>query len=157
MCTSTRARARIPTAHAHAHACTAANNNNNNNNNNAHARIHTRIHTRIHAHTRTHSHARALRYLSHLPDWLLDDPRGVTALLTTTVLRNVLWLYPPFHVAKGYHDVAAFAAYNFDFVTQQCVVLVADVDRDDRHQMMMMMMMMMMTMVVLLLTMITIW
>lgn len=32
-------------------------------------------------------------YLSVLPDWLEDDPRGAAAMLTTTVIRNVLWLY----------------------------------------------------------------
>jgi len=58
-------------------------------------------------------------YLSEIPGWLKNDPRGDIALLTTSVLRNILWIYPPFHVAKGYHDIASFAAYNFDFVSQE--------------------------------------
>ena len=90
-------------------------------------------------------------YLSWLPGWLDGDERGEAALLTTTILRNILWIYPPFHVvrnffcysfcvawsyarspdhghdacgvgqAKGYHDIAAYAAYNFDFVSQTYV------------------------------------
>ena len=51
------------------------------------------------------------RYLTELPSWLYDDPRGPVALMTTAVIRNILWIYPPFHVAKGYSDIANFAAY----------------------------------------------
>ncbi len=57
-------------------------------------------------------------YLSYLPSWLDDDPRGWAAMNSTATMRALLWLYPPFHVAKGYHDVATFAAYNFDVVSQ---------------------------------------